>query len=77
MAKREPPTATTVAKAEPVQKPIPPGARTHVVQSGETLASIANKYYKNGARWKDIQDANFNSLEGTVKIKPGQKLIIP
>ena len=28
-------------------------------------------------RWKDIQDANFNSLEGTVKIKPGMTLIIP
>ena len=59
------------------QKPIPPGARTHTVVDGETLASIAKRYYKNEARWKDIQDANFNRLEGTVKIKPGQKLIIP
>ena len=41
------------------------------------MASIALKFYKNRARWKDIQDANFNSLDGTVKIKPGQKLIIP
>jgi LysM repeat protein len=71
------PAPATTAKGEPVQKPIPPGARTHVVQSGETLASIATKYYKNSARWKDLQDANFNSLEGTVKIRPGQKLIIP
>ena len=41
------------------------------------MASIAQLYYKNRARWKDIQDANFNSLEGTVKIKPGMVLIIP
>jgi nucleoid-associated protein YgaU len=60
-----------------VQKPIPQGGRTHVVVAKETLSTIAAKYYKNKARWKDIQDANFNRLEGTVKIKPGQKLIIP
>jgi uncharacterized membrane-anchored protein len=41
------------------------------------LSTIAQKYYKNKGRWKDIQDANFNSLEGTVKIKPGMTLIIP
>jgi LysM repeat protein len=71
------PAATVNAKGEPVQKPIPPGARTHTVQPGETLSTIALKYFKNKARWKDIQDANFNSLEGTVKIKPGMTLIIP
>ena len=71
------PQATVTARGEPVQKPIPPGARTHVVQPGETLSTIAQKYFKNKARWKDIQDANFNSLEGTAKIKPGMTLIIP
>ena len=66
-----------VAKSEPVRKPKPPGARTHVVGPGETLASIATKYYKNKEKWKDIQDANFYALEGTAKIKAGQELIIP
>ncbi len=66
-----------VAKGEQVQKPIPPGARTHVVKSGETLATLAAKYYRNKTRWKDIQDANFYSLQGTAKIKAGQTLIIP
>ncbi|MDB6151522.1 MAG: LysM domain/BON superfamily protein [Chthoniobacter sp.] len=60
-----------------VQKPIPPGTRTHVVQSGDTMASIARKYYKSSARWKDIQDANFYATNGTPKIKVGQTLIIP
>lgn len=58
-------------------KPIPPGTRTHVVQPGETMASIARKYYKNSERWRDIQDANFYSTSGTPKIKVGQTLIIP
>jgi tetratricopeptide (TPR) repeat protein len=59
------------------QKPIPPGARTYVVQPGDTLASISRKFYKNSERWKDIEDANFNSLGGKVKLKPGMTLIIP
>ncbi|MES2572316.1 MAG: LysM domain-containing protein [Verrucomicrobiota bacterium] len=65
------------AKGEMVRKPIPPGGRTHVVASGETLASIATKYYKNKARWKSIQEANFYGGEGAAKIKPGQTLFIP
>jgi nucleoid-associated protein YgaU len=63
--------------AEPARRPIPLGVRTHVVASGETLASIAQKYYKNKARWKEIQDANFLPSEGTAKIKPGDELAIP
>ena len=71
------PAATMNARGEPVQKPIPPGARTYTVQSGDTLAKISRKFYKNTSRARDIQDANFNALEGTVKIKPGMVLIIP
>ena len=55
----------------------PPGARSHTVEPGETLASIALKYYRNRARSKDILDANYNSLGGKTTIKAGQTLIIP
>jgi LysM repeat protein len=71
-----PASATAKAGAQ-AQKPIPAGKRTHVVKPGETMASIAQTYYKNKGRWKDIQDANFYSTNGTPKIKPGQTLIIP
>ncbi len=64
-------------KGDVVQKPVPPGARTHTVQSGETLASIAQKFYKSKARWKDIEDANFYPTQGTVKIRAGMTLVIP
>ena len=59
------------------QKPIPPGARTYLVEPGDTLRSISRKFFKNPGRWQDIQDANFNSLGGTVKLKVGMTLIIP
>ena len=31
---------------------------THTVESGETLWSIAEKYYKSGYNWVDIKAAN-------------------
>lgn len=70
-------TAPGGKHGEQQQKPIPPGARTHVVEPGETLASIAVKFYKNKARYREIQDANFFPMDGTPKIKPGMTLAIP
>lgn len=55
----------------------PPGARMYEVQPGDTLASISRKFYKTPVRYKDIQDANYNTLKGTAKLKPGMTLIIP
>ncbi|MEK0447044.1 MAG: hypothetical protein RLZZ399_2365 [Verrucomicrobiota bacterium] len=79
--KTPPPVAAVAtpgaAKGEVAQKPIPPGARTHKVAPGDTLGSIALKYYKNKGRWKDIQDANFYTSDGGLKLKPGQELRIP
>jgi tetratricopeptide (TPR) repeat protein len=54
-----------------------PGARKHVVGKGETLASIAFKYYRNRSQASHIKDANFNQLGGKDVIKPGMTLIIP
>lgn len=65
-------------KMEQIQKPLVPGVRTYTVESHDTFASIARKFYKNNsARWKDIQDANFEPMEGTAKIKPGMVLMVP
>ena len=65
-------------KMEQIQKPLIDGVRTYAVGPGDTLASIARKFYKNNsARWKDIQDANFGPMEGTAKLKPGMVLMVP
>jgi tetratricopeptide (TPR) repeat protein len=69
--------AAPSAKAEPVPKAIPDGARTYVVQPGDTFSTIAAKFYRNRARWKEIRDANFQGATGTPKITAGQKLAIP
>lgn len=62
---------------DPIEKPIPPGARTYRVESGDTLRSISRMFYKTGSRWQEIQDANFGPVDGTVKLKVGMNLVIP
>lgn len=69
--------ASPTAAGQPEKKPIPKGARTYTVKSGDTLAKISRDFYKTPARAKAIQDATFAHATGTVKIKPGMVLIIP
>jgi nucleoid-associated protein YgaU len=70
-------TPTQVVAGHGTPKPIPAGARTYVVQPHDTLASISRKFYKSTGRWKKIEEANSEALGGTVKLKPGQTLVIP
>ena len=74
----------SVEKAQPrdahVEKAtaVKPGeSRTYVVQRGDTLFSIARRFYKSSARWKEIRDANKDKIDKPGKLKPGQRLIIP
>jgi len=66
-----------IRAADPIEKPIPPGARTYRVESGDTLRSISRMFYNNPNRWQDIQDVNFGIVDGTVKLKVGMELQIP
>jgi LysM repeat protein len=64
-------------------------SETHTVKSGDTLWSIAKKYYDNGAKYMVIYNANKTTIENEAKkhgksssfnghwIYPGTKLIIP
>ena len=53
------------------------GDRSYVVQSGDTLFSISRKFYKSTKRWKEILDANRNSIRDPKKLTVGQTLVIP
>ena len=78
MVKTPPAQAVSSSKGgEVMQKPIPPGGRTHKIAPGETLATIAAKYYKNKGRAREILDANFYSADAATKLKVGQEIYIP
>jgi len=51
--------------------------RTYKVESGDTLAGIARKYYKNSGQWQKIAEANKGTLSDPTKLKPGMILVIP
>lgn len=74
----KPNTNTGPRTPNPNEKdPLPPGSKQYVVAKGDTLASIAMKFYKNRANAPHIKDANFNQLGGKDIIRLGQTLIIP
>lgn len=58
-----------------------PGAgaarRVHVVQQGDTLEKIAQKYYGAPERWSRIYAANNDLLRDGRPLKPGMELEIP
>lgn len=63
-------------KKQAVEKPKPAGPRKHIVQAGENLRSIAQKYYNDSGKWKDIYKANSTKITGG-QVLPGQEIIIP
>jgi nucleoid-associated protein YgaU len=56
---------------------IPSGARTHIVQKGDTLSKLARQYYHDQSKWKKIYDANRSRIKNKDRLEVGQKLIIP
>jgi nucleoid-associated protein YgaU len=63
--------ASTAAESRSV------GGVYHTVVKGDTLYSLARKYYGEQRRWRDIFDANRAQLSDPNKIKVGQRLAIP
>jgi LysM repeat protein len=55
----------------------PAGARTYVVQPGDTLGRISARFYGTSSRYMDIYNANRDRLASPNSITVGQTLIIP
>ena len=52
-------------------------ARTHTVQSGETLWHIAKKTVGDGRLWPALYEANRDQIKDPSRVYPGQELSIP
>jgi len=53
------------------------GARTYVVQPGDTLGGISRKVYGTSSRYMDIYNANRDKLSSPNSVSVGQRLVIP
>lgn len=51
--------------------------QTHVVERGDTLSHIAQRFYGKASGWHDIFEANRDQLDDPDRIQPGQVLKIP
>lgn len=51
--------------------------RVYVVQRGDTLQSLALRYYGTRAAWEKIYQANRSGLPSKDQLKVGQQLVIP
>lgn len=63
--------AIAAVKPEPKRKPIPPGAKTHTVQSGDSLWTIAQKY--SGISVQNLKD--WNGISGK-NLKLGTRIML-
>lgn len=68
---------TPPATAQGQQSPTTPASQ-HTVVSGDTLSSIAQRFYGNAGLWPTIYNANLNTIGNNPGlIIPGQNLTIP
>ncbi|MEY3775359.1 MAG: hypothetical protein RLZZ129_2139 [Verrucomicrobiota bacterium] len=64
--------------ASPVPSPAPTAAvRTHVVVKGDTLFNLAQRYYNDRARWREIYAANRDQMPNENALRLGMTLKIP
>ncbi len=59
------------------KKPSRGQSRTHIVQPGDTLSGIAQKYLGSASRYMEIYEANRDVLSGPDQLKLNMKLVIP
>jgi nucleoid-associated protein YgaU len=80
LATDNPPAASEGAPAGPASARAPspaPAGRTHTVGKGDTLYSLAQRYYGSRSRWRDILNANREQLPNANALKIGMVLRIP
>jgi LysM repeat protein len=69
------PPSTVESTAMPAVESVK--SRTHVVQKGDTLQSLALRYYGTRSNWEKIFAANRAILPSKDQLKVGQQLVIP
>jgi nucleoid-associated protein YgaU len=52
-------------------------ARTYVVQPGDSLFRVAEKFYGDSMHWKKIRDANPSRIDPDGRIRAGQIIVVP
>lgn len=70
-------TKPAAPSRQPTTVPGATGVRRHVIRPGDTLSKLAQQYYNNRAKWRDIYAANRDVLKSEGDLKVGMELKIP
>ena len=66
------------AKRPPTPRSIPAGSRRHTVTDGDSLSSIAERYYGHEKHWMKVFEANSSTLSGDPdRLRIGMVLAVP
>jgi len=57
--------------------PAAPKEEYYLIQKGDTLSHIAQRYYGKASRWRELFEANREVIQDPDKIFPGQKIRVP
>lgn len=74
------PTPTPTPGPDPAPKPVRKdlaNASKYTVKAGDTLRSIAKKFYGRSGKWEKIYEANKDQIPASRKLKKGMTLQIP
>lgn len=71
------PEPTKPVPVQPTARTKPKEERTHTVQEGDTLFSLAEHYYGDKARFVEIYRANTTTLKTPDELPAGIVLVIP
>jgi Transglycosylase SLT domain/LysM domain len=76
---KPPPPSTSPVERVELDSSIKPAspARVYIVQAGDSLWSIAQRFYGNPLMWTGIFHANQSQIHDPNEIYPGQKFMIP
>jgi hypothetical protein len=66
---------TLAEQLDQLNKTSPDRTHSHVLQSGETLSSVAGEFYQHPGDWRFIADAN--AIEDPRRLTAGSFLTIP
>ena len=74
------PTVTRPAAPASAARATPPPTTTvrrHTIRAGDTLSKLAQQYYNNRAKWRDIYAANRDVMKSESDLRTGMELKIP
>lgn len=71
------PPATTTRPTTTTTRPTTGSYRRHTISKGDTLYSLAQKYYGNRSRWRDIYAANRDVMKSEGDLRIGMEVKIP